>query len=218
MGASFTDPCCNSLTITMPSGTTAANLHPQVGHEVQASLYIRSGVDNELAVGGIGLLGVDVVVEPRGALPDKARVMGHFRTAGQILFDPAHGGIRCLDARTLAHPEINDKLVAFGRREELLRYQLEKKPPRRSLRRPTARASPFLLMKKTIALPYSVLEAVQEIERFLLGLGSLVVVESLFYEGPAKERREHDGHNKGNDKGNGHGERQRNDELTGRYP
>ena len=103
-------------------GNDSSQFHLQVGHEGRR-LFYRFGVDNELAVGAIGLLGVDVVVEPRGALPDKTCVMGYFRTTGQILFDPAHGGIRCLDTRTLAHPDINHKLVAFGRREELLRYQ-----------------------------------------------------------------------------------------------
>ncbi len=75
-------------------------------------------------------------------------------------------------------------------------------------------SQPFSSHKEDDRLSVDVLEAVKEIERFLLG-GAFVVVESLLYERSAKERREHAGYNKGNGKSDGHRERERNDELTG---
>ena len=73
---------------------------------------------------------------------------------------------------------------------------------------------PFSSHKEDDRLSVDVLEAVQEIERFLLGR-AFVVVESLLDERSAKERREHAGYNKGDAKSDGHGEREGNDELTG---
>ncbi|OPY60731.1 MAG: hypothetical protein A4E57_04369 [Syntrophorhabdaceae bacterium PtaU1.Bin034] len=159
-------------------------------------------------------MGVDVVVKPRGALPDKACVMGHFGTAGQILFDPAHGGICCLDTRTLTHPEIDNKLVAFGRREELVRHEFEKNRTETDASNSHRHSQPLSFHEEDDRLPVDALKTVEEVKLFLL-VGGFVVVEPLLDKKSAKERREHAGDNKGDGKRNGHGERERNDELTG---
>ena len=94
-------PCCNSLTIDEGLRRHAGEAFAQFRHQRRHRLSVF-GVDDKLAVGEVGVLRADVVIETRRALTDERGVVRDFGAAGQRALDAAHGRRGGFDARVRA--------------------------------------------------------------------------------------------------------------------
>src|SRR5208283_2908040 len=176
------------------------------------------GVDDELPVGGIRLLGVDIVVKPRCTLADKGCKMLDFLSPLHVRFYPAHHCVRLLDSRALGHPYVGHELVALCRRKKLLRHNSEEDYPDHDGACPQNHSRDLMAHEKGDNRSVAGLENVQEIE-FLLtrgGFALFVVVEPFFDQEPAKNRRRHYGHNGRHNQGYGDRYRKSLDKLASR--
>src|SRR5208283_1186911 len=125
------------------------------------------GIYDVLPVGGIRLLGVDIVVKPRCALADKGCKMLDFLSPLHVRFYPAYHRVRLLDSRALGHPYVDHELVALCRRKKLLRHYSEEDYPHRDGACPQNHGRDLMAHEQGDNRPVAGLEEVQEIELLL---------------------------------------------------
>ena len=188
----------------------------QFVHQCRRGLF-RFGIDNHLPVGSVRKLRIHVVIEARSALAHEARKVGHFGTGAKAALDAPHGFIGGLDARTLRHPHIHHKLVALGRRKELVgNEQVERHS--RDDRRQSQRHRQWLAMHEEDDRP--VVDRLQPVQRSRLARGSgragRAIVKPLTDEEPAQQRRQQHGDYEGYRERHGHRDRQSSNELPHR--
>src|SRR6185369_6495299 len=177
----------------------------------------RGGIDDELSVGAVGLLGVDVVVESRGALTDEGGVVGNTFARCKSLFDPPHDRVGGLDPRPLGHPDIYHELVALGRREKLLRHEGKEHDPEGEGTPSEGEGEPLFFHEDVDPDSVSVLEPIQQALLLrAVGLHCIVIVQPLLDEESAEQGGQHDRNDKGYRQRDRHGDGKRHDEFSGR--